>query len=44
MTVYDKRTSVMLLRYNMRAGEVEKVGISRCDYSRSSMGNHIKNN
>ena len=44
MTVYNKRTSVMLLRCNMRTGEVEKVGISRSDNSRFSMGNHIKKN
>ena len=44
MTVYDKRTSVTLLRYNMRAGEVEKVGNSCSDYSRFTMGNHIQKN
>jgi len=44
MTVYKKGISGMSLKDNMRAGEVEKVGNSCSDNSRSSMGYHIKNN
>ena len=44
MTVYKKGISGMSLKDNMRAGEVEKVGNSCSDYSRSSMGNHIQKN
>ena len=42
MTVYKKGISGMSLKDNMRAGEVEKVGNSCSDNSRSSMGNHIQ--
>ena len=44
MTAYKKGISGMSLKDNMRAGEVEKVGNSRSDNSRSSMGNHIQKN